>query len=75
LFSQRCLDYLAGVRTFRRYHEEGYAYLITTNTERRLPVFASVALAQLVVEALVFYRDRGDYVLHAYVVSRITCIL
>lgn len=56
------------MRTFRRFDEEGHVYLITTNTDRRLPVFASTELAQLAVEALVFYRDRGDYLLHSYVV-------
>jgi putative transposase len=56
------------VRAFRRYHEEGYAYFITTNTEGRSRIFASHEMAQVAIDTLIFYRDRGDFILHAFVV-------
>src|SRR3990172_3202171 len=53
---------------FRRYLEENRVYLITTNTEERQPIFVNPRLCAVVIENLAFYRDRGDFSLHAYVV-------
>ena len=53
---------------FRRYLEENRAYLATTNTEARQPLFLDPRLCSIVIENLAFYRDRGDFSLHAYVI-------
>ena len=53
---------------FRRYLEAGRAYLVTTNTKDRQPLFADAGLARIVLRNLRFYRDRFDFKLHAYVV-------
>jgi putative transposase len=56
------------MRNFKRHELPGYCYFVTTTTAGRRPVFRSPDLAQIVVETLSYYRDRGDYTLHAFVV-------
>ncbi len=56
------------MRTFKRYYDEGYCYFVTSVTEDRRRIFASADLGKVAIETLKFYRDRGDYTLHAYVV-------
>ena len=52
---------------FRRYLEENRAYLITTNTGSRRPLFLDPRLCAIVIDNLAFYRDRGNFSLHAWV--------
>jgi len=56
------------MRTFKRYNAANYCYLVTTVTEGRRPYFGSPSLAHIFIRNLYFYRDRGDYVLHGFVV-------
>jgi REP element-mobilizing transposase RayT len=53
---------------FRRRLEHNHAYLVTTNSHERRPLFRDLVLAQIIVDTLRFYRDRDDFALHAYVV-------
>ena len=45
-----------------------HCYFITTNTFGRQLTFGETPLAEIVVSNLRFYRDRGDFLLHAFVV-------
>jgi len=58
----------SGRSQFRRYLEENRAYLISTNTESRRPLFFNPRLCEIVIGNLAFYRERGALSLHAYVV-------
>jgi REP element-mobilizing transposase RayT len=53
---------------FRRYVEENCAYFVTTNTHERRSLFANDNAARVIVRNLGFYRDRGDFALHAWVI-------
>ncbi|MBE3134711.1 MAG: transposase [Acidobacteria bacterium] len=52
----------------KHYFEHGHFYHLTTRTLDGDLVFASEDAKQVVVDALAFYRDRGDWRIHAYVV-------
>jgi putative transposase len=56
------------MRNFKRYELPGYCYFVTTVTDGRRTLFRSPDLAQIVVETVSYYRNRGDYTLHAFVV-------
>jgi putative transposase len=54
-------------RIARRVRQPG-VYFVTTDTWQKHPLFISVALANIVVEQILSYRERGFYKLHAFVV-------
>ena len=56
------------MRIFRRYSVPNTPYFVTTATLNRYPYFASARLAQIVVDNLRFYEQRGDFELVAFVV-------
>jgi putative transposase len=56
------------MRNVKRYELPGYCYFVTTIIDGRRPLFRSPDVAQIVVETLSHYGDRGDYILHAFVV-------
>jgi hypothetical protein len=49
------------MRNFKRYELPGYCYFVTMITDGRHTLFRSPDLAQIVIETLSYYRDRGDY--------------
>jgi len=52
----------------KHYFEKGHFYHITTRTEGGVFAFASDAAKRTVVNALVFYRQRGDWQVPGFVV-------
>jgi len=52
----------------KHYFERGHFYHLTTRTLDGVPAFASDAAKRKVVEALTFYRGRGDWRIHGFVV-------
>jgi REP element-mobilizing transposase RayT len=64
-------QFLAGedvVPRVKHYFEKGHFYHLTTRTLDAVPAFASDAAKRKVVDALVFYRQRGDWRVHGFVV-------
>jgi REP element-mobilizing transposase RayT len=53
---------------FKRYQLPNRSYFVSSATRHRTPLFRDRELAAIVVQNLLFYRRRGDYLLHAYVV-------
>ena len=53
---------------YRRPADIGLCYFITTNTIDRRPLFIDPRVCRILVDNLRFYRDRGDFLLHAYVI-------
>jgi REP element-mobilizing transposase RayT len=47
---------------------EGYAYFVTTNVQNKQKVFLDTKLADIVISALFFLRDKGYYRLCSFVV-------
>jgi REP element-mobilizing transposase RayT len=54
-------------RQFRRFLESR-CYFVTTNTHERRQIFIRDSACRIVLHNLEFYRDRGDFWLHAYVI-------
>jgi len=52
---------------FRRYPNEGFPYLITTNVKDRRPLFAERSCCQIVIDGIRFLRTRLGHRVHAYV--------
>ena len=53
---------------FRRYHEDGYPYFITTTVLDRRPLFQDARLSSILIDNPQFYRDRMKFALHGYVI-------
>jgi len=54
-------------RIARRVRQAG-VYFVTTDTWQKHPLFINTVMANIVVEQIVCCRDRGFYMLHAFVV-------
>jgi putative transposase len=54
-------------RPRHRVHAAG-AYFVTAETWQRRPLFRNGALAEILIEAMLDYRSRGEYRLHDFVV-------
>ena len=52
----------------KHYFEQGHYYHITTRTRNGVFAFASPQTKRVVADALAFYRERGDWRLHAFVI-------
>jgi len=52
---------------FRRYPNEGFSYLVTTNVKDRQPLFAQCSCCQIVIDGIRFLRTRLGHRVHAYV--------
>jgi len=58
----------SGYKHWRNSGQSGDVCFVTTTIEEFIPVFAEDEGAQMFLDALRFYRRRGDLLLHAYVV-------
>ena len=52
---------------FRRYPNEGFPYLVTTNVKNRQPLFAERFCCQIVIDGIRFLRTSLGHRVHAYV--------
>lgn len=52
---------------FRRYTNEGFPYLVTTNTKDRRPIFTERSCCQIVIDGISFLRTGLGHKVHAYV--------
>jgi len=52
---------------FRRYPNEGFPYLVTTNVKNRQPLFAEHYCCQTVIDGIKFLRTALGHRVHAYV--------
>jgi len=52
---------------FRRYPNEGFPYLVTTNVKDRQPLFVEHGCCQIVIGGIGFLRTRLGHKVHAYV--------
>jgi putative transposase len=52
---------------FRRYPNEGFPYLVTTNAKDRRPLFAERSCCQIVIDTIRFLRTGLGHKVHAYV--------
>ena len=52
----------------KHYFEKGHFYHITSRTEGGIQAFADNHAKQIIVQALSFYRQRGDWKLYAFVI-------
>ena len=54
-------------RQFRRFLQSR-CYFVTANTHNRRRIFSDQNACLIVLDNLAFYRDRGDFWLHAYII-------
>ncbi len=52
---------------FRRYPNEGFPYLVTTNVKDRQPLFAEHCCCQIVISGIRFLRTHLGHRVHAYI--------
>jgi putative transposase len=52
---------------FRRYPNEGFPYLVTTNVKDRQPLFTEHYCCQIVIDSIRFLRTHLGHRVHAYV--------
>lgn len=61
-------DVRSGYKHWRNFGQAGDVCFVTTTIEEFVPVLAEDEVARMFLNALQFYRRRGDLLLHAYVV-------
>lgn len=49
-------------------HLEGYAYFVTTNVQHKQNIFLNSKIADMVLSALFFLRDKGYYRIYCFVI-------
>ncbi len=56
------------VKKLKHINLEGYAYFVTTNIYHRQKIFSNSPIADIVLSALFFLRDKGYYRLYSFVI-------
>lgn len=56
------------VKKLKHINLEGYAYFITTNAYQRQKIFSNPKIADLVLSAIFFLKEKGYYRIYSFVI-------
>jgi REP element-mobilizing transposase RayT len=56
------------VKKLKHINLEGHAYFVTTNAQHKQKIFLDTRIADIVMSALFFLRDKGYYRLYSFVI-------